>query len=228
MHGLELDGSRAALLEWDKVPKVPSWHEINLGASPVITCDARAETWGWSPPGAEPRYSWVAHNDKPFLMLQWRQQCSHSSATLTCNLWTNWKLNLQIQWSFLWHSLTPLISGSECNLQGWAPELVGANRHSPLALTAPRSCVWHWLPLIAELCHQVCRYVPRRCRARRWHLQQPASQCQWQGWKWDTDSPGPLLCPADRTLQGFLPVVNCVRFYLWDRFKSKKNKRKKK
>lgn len=45
-----------------KCPRFLSWHEISLGASPVATCtDARAETWTWSPPGAESWRVWVAH-----------------------------------------------------------------------------------------------------------------------------------------------------------------------
>lgn len=165
MHGLGLEGSKAAPLEVGQSVQgsppdmrsalvTPLWpHALMQEQRPEskVLLEQSHGTSGW------------LIRDKPCLMLQRRQRWPHSSATLTCNLWTYWKLNLKIQHSFLWHCLTPLIS----ELQGWTPELVKDNRHHPLALTAPKPCAWRWLSLIAELCHQVCHHVPRSCGARR-------------------------------------------------------------
>lgn len=212
-------GSRAGWVKsspsWGgaKYPRLPSWHEISFGPSPGATwVDARAETWTWSPPGAESSYVWVAHTWQAML------DATEKAAVLSLlchphsNLRTHWKLNLQIQCSFLWHSLTSLISDSECNLQGWTPEPTDTAHR----LREPPNRAWHWLSLIAELSHQVCHHVPRKCGARRWLM--PSSQRVSASGRDGSEILKALgLCSTQQTAPSrvcFLPAVNCVKFYL--------------
>lgn len=67
---------------------------------------------------------------------------------------------------------------------------------------------------------------PQEVRSREVTLPTPAGESvPAAGMEVRYQSPGPLLYPADRTLQGFLPAVSCVKFYLQDGFKRKERKK---
>lgn len=223
-------GQEQPLLRWDRVPKVPllTWDQPwCLSCGHMHCCKSRDMNLksSWSRVmvhlGGSHRtsHAWCYSEGSSALtplppshtVCEYTENSVYKSSVASCDtLWHLW-------------SLTPSAICRDEHQNLWKPT------DSTHWLPQPPDHVHGTGSLIAELSPQVCHHVPRRCGARRWlpPPQQPASQCQWQAWKCDIQSPGPLLYPADRTLQGFLPVVNCVRFYLQDRFKSKTQKKEK-
>lgn len=114
-----------------KCPRSPSWHKISLGASPVATCThASAETWTWSRATIRlggsymTSHAWCYGEGSSALtplplshtVYEYTENSIYKSSVASCD------------------TLTPWISDSECNLQGWTPELLKATDTA------------HWLP----------------------------------------------------------------------------------